>query len=141
MKKAAFIIGFLFTFAILANAQTHKQIAAHIPFDFYVKDQKMRAGDYLIESISPHSNQSMLVIKTKSGEAKGMLITLPIELNKSRKFLLPKIIFNRYNYEYFLAEIHNPLGEIGFEITKTKMEKYVAKKFGKPTQETVVAQK
>lgn len=137
MKNFALIIVFVFIFAAFANAQVHKQIAVHIPFDFYVQNQKMTAGDYLIESISPQSNQSTLVFREKSGKAKGILKTIPIELNKDRKSFEPKLIFNRYGSEYFLAEIRNPLEESGFAVRATKTEKILAKKFGKPTQETV----
>ncbi|MBX7171823.1 MAG: hypothetical protein K1X72_12755 [Pyrinomonadaceae bacterium] len=137
MKKLALLIGLVFTFGVLANAQSTKQIAVHVPFDFYVKGQKMNAGDYVIESASPQSNQAALIFREKSGKAKGMLITIPIDLGNNQMAAAPFMLFNRYGDEYFLKEIFNPLENIGFGVSSTKTEKYIAKKFGKPTQETV----
>ncbi len=137
MKNLALIIIFVFTFAVFVNAQSNKQIVVQVPFDFYVQNQKLNAGDYLIENASSQSNQSTLIIREKSGKAKGILTTNLIELAKDRKSFAPTIIFNRYGNEYVLAEIRNPLEDIGFTVRIAKTEKYLAKQFGKPTQETI----
>ncbi|HRH41908.1 MAG TPA: hypothetical protein PKY82_09710 [Pyrinomonadaceae bacterium] len=137
MKNLLLLVVLVFTFGTLANAQSGKQIAVHISFDFYVQNQKLTAGDYFIESVSPQSNQSTLIFRQKDGKAKKILMTIPIELKDDRKSFEPTMLFNRYGEEYFLAEIRNPLERLGFGLTATKSEKSLAKRFGKPIQETV----
>lgn len=139
MKNIALIIVFLFSFLSFANAQSNKQIAVNIPFDFYIQNQKLSAGEYLIESLSRESNQSLstLVIRDKSGKAKGVIKTDLLELHINKKSITPALIFNCYGKEYFLAVISNPAEERGFAFRTTKTEKSIAKQFGKPIQETV----
>jgi hypothetical protein len=138
MKNITFLISLVFTFGIFANAQSSKQIAVHVPFDFYVRDQKMPAGDYLIESAFPESIQSALIFRQKDGKAKKILITLPIDLNRNQKFAVPTMLFNRYGDSYFLTQIRNPYESLGFTLPTAKSEKLLAGKSGNPTQETVV---
>ena len=103
MKKLVLLIGLIFTFGVLANAQSHKQIAVHVPFDFYVQGQKMTAGDYIIESASPQSAQSTFIFRQKDGKDSKILMTIPVELKNDRKSSEPTMIFNRYGDNYFLA--------------------------------------
>lgn len=134
MKNLVLLIALTFTFGVFANAQSQMQIAVHVPFDFYVQNQKMTAGDYLIESASPRSVQSTLIFRQKDGKAKKILMTIPIEINGLRKSLEPTMRFNRYDNEYFLVEIRNPLENLGFALPKVKREEYFVRTIGQPTQ-------
>ena len=137
MKNLILLITLIFTFGILANAQSQHPITAHVPFDFYVQNQKMTAGDYIVESISPQSAQPILIFRQKAGKGKRILLTITTKLNGEQKLEQPTMVFNRYGDEYFLAEIRNPFEKLGFEVPKTKEEKSLTQNFGKPTQESV----
>lgn len=137
MKKLALIIAFVFTFAVFANAQSNSQIAVNIPFDFYVQNQKMPAGDYRIESISPQSNQPFLIFRQKDGKATAIILAITAKSNFDDKKSQITLNFSRYDDYYFLSEIRNPLQLTEFSFNPSKTEKFLAKKFGKPTQEMV----
>jgi hypothetical protein len=137
MNKILLLIVLMFTSGTLVNAQSNRQIAVHVPFDFYVQNQKMPAGDYVIESASPRSAQSTLIFREKNGKSKKILMTIPIEINILRNPSDPTLLFNRYKNEYFLAEIRNPLENLGFALPKMKQEKIYSTKLGQPTRELV----
>lgn len=141
MQKLALIIGFVFTFAMFANAQVHSQVSVRVPFDFYVQNQKLPAGDYLIESVWRESNSSPLVIRQKKGKVKMLFTANRLSFENDRKSFISTLTFNHYGGEYILAEIRNPSEELGLSIRVAKIERVLAKQFGKPTQETVLAQK
>lgn len=136
--KSIVAVSFLVLVSIVSsNAQTHSQIAVNVPFDFYVKNQKFTAGKYLIESLNPRSNQTNLVIRQKDGEAKMVVMMLPLTVNGERSEAKPILIFNSYGSTYFLSEIRNPVENFGAQLLKTKEEKNLARQFGNPTREAV----
>lgn len=137
MKNFALVIIFVFTFLTFANAQSDKQISVHIPFDFYVQNQKMKAGDYLLENISSQSNNRPWILRKKKNSVKVILTIIPTELTRERKSFPLNIIFNRYGNEYILAQIRNPLENLGFDVNAAKTEKYLARQSGKPSKEIV----
>ena len=137
MKNLTLLIALIFTFGILANAQSQQPITAQVPFDFYIQNQKMTAGVYVVESISPQSAQPILIFRQKDGKGKRIVMTIPFEINGEQKLEQPTMFFNRYGDEYFLSEIRNPLEKLSFEISTANEEKSLARNFGKPTQESV----
>lgn len=126
MKNFAFIIVFLFSSISFANAQSTSQIAVNVPFDFYIQNQKLTAGNYLIESVSPQSNQPLLVFRGKSGKVGLILMMNPTKLKSGNKSSKISVVFNRYGEEYFLTEIRNTSAAIAFTINANKTEKLLA---------------
>ena len=47
-----------------------------VPFDFTVGDNQLKAGDYIIESLL---DKRVLMLRSKGGDVKQMVLTLPIE--------------------------------------------------------------
>lgn len=133
-------IGSLVLFsAVSANAQTQGKITAHIPFDFYIQNQKFEAGDYVVESVNLHSNQTSLAIRQKNGNAKTLVTMLPKIVNNNGRETQTVLSFNRYGDNYFLSEIRNPLENFGAQMPKSNKEKTVARSFGKAERERITA--
>lgn len=75
-------------------------LRATVPFDFYFGDERLPAGIYMIERMSP----IVVRISDDKGHAVVALTNeayaAPKELGKSQ------IVFNRYGDTYFLSEMH-----------------------------------
>jgi len=120
-----------------ANAQTNNQVAANIPFDFYVNNQKFAAGEYVIERANPSSLEASLIFRQKDGKNSRIVMMLPLAVNAQSGKAQPSLIFNRYGAEYFLSEIRNPADSFGAQLPKVKKERSLAMQFGEPTREIV----
>ena len=130
------LVGLLIGLMVSAQAQTGTQYRAHIPFDFNVGNKTLPAGDYVIGLTNQAFNQDMLTIReAKSGEAKIVQL-VPRAANGMSE--ISKLVFNRYNDQYFLAEMITPTLKGIFQ--KTKVEGSLAKK-QKALKETVAMKK
>lgn len=139
LKSIAVIIFVTLFAAVSSYAQTNHQVVAKIPFDFYVKNQKFTAGEYVIERANPASLQAALIFRQKDGGNSQIIMMLPLTVNAlSRNQAQPNLIFNRYESDYFLSEFRNPADNFGAQVTKAKNERNLAKRFGAPKRETVV---
>ena len=137
--KSIVAISFVMLFAVVsASAQTNNQVAANIAFDFYVKNQKFAAGEYIIERANPSSLQSALIFRQKDGKNSRIVMMLPLAVNALSSKTQPSLIFNRYGADYFLAEIRNPADSFGAQLPKVKKERTIAKQTGAAKREIVV---
>ena len=121
--------------AAAGHAQTHGALKAHIPFAFYVQNQRFEAGDYTVESVNPRTGQTNLLIKRTDGTARKLVIMSPKELKEREGQAV--LAFNRYGEDYFLSEIRNPVDNFGAELPAGKTERNLARRFGKVQRETV----
>ena len=134
MKKRAIkfcsLIGLLF--GLMISAQAQAQYRVEIPFDFNVGGSTFQSGVYMIGLTGIEGNKDILTIREmKTGKAK-MFRTNPKTDVKSME--ASKIVFNRYEDRYFLAEMITPTINTEFYMTKT--EKRFAK-LQKPRLEEV----
>ncbi|MEK7830901.1 MAG: hypothetical protein AAB401_07440 [Acidobacteriota bacterium] len=115
------------------------RIKADIPFDFQVGKKKMPKGDYIIESVG--QSGSVLIRREKGGKAVNVLTVVDKHTDKHKS----KLVFRRYNDQYFLARIWDGSSETVLKIEKTSAEKKVAKMFkdksGKDEDEIPVSDK
>lgn len=138
MKKqilCAAILGFITLFSYSsAPAQTNSRIVADIPFDFYVGNKRMPAGEYVIEQARSSSDKTTLLLSRKDGKANAIATTTPITNTKRKDVALS---FNRYGDVYYLSKILNPFAEFGAELRQGKAQINLARQFGKSKRETV----
>jgi len=125
-------IGLAIGLTVSAQAQISTEYRARIPFDFNVGNTTFKAGDYLIGLINPKSNQQTLAIRDAKGRSNKVFIILPKETNARRK--VTKLVFHRYENQYFLSEMLTPT--LGAEFLKSKQEERLARN-QKPNQETI----
>jgi hypothetical protein len=114
------VIGFMFCAAASAKAQS---IRAHIPFDFYVNNQKLPAGDYSISRVS-ELNPDVLQVRKRDGTAQSLIWVVRTDTPLGSKQNL--LVFNRYGEHYFFSQIRVP-SVINAELRKSKTEIQLAK--------------
>ena len=120
MKKLMLQIGLMVGLVIIltvvsANAQTATRYKAEIPFDFNIGNKTFQAGDYFIKADS-----NTLTLEDKQGNYLLVKTGSPNETAKATK-----MIFNRYENQYYLAKIVTP--DLGAKMMKTTGEKQMAK--------------
>lgn len=114
------VIGFMFCAAASARAQS---IRAQIPFDFYVNNQKLPAGDYTISRVS-ELNPDLLQVRKRDGSAQSLIWVVMTSTPLSSKE--NELVFNRYGDRYFFSQIRVP-SVISAELRKSKVEIRLAK--------------
>jgi hypothetical protein len=126
----------LFTF-VSAYAQTNNRMVAKIPFDFYVKNLKFAAGEYIVEKANIDSNSPIMIFRQKNGENSKIIMMLPLTVDAGSGKAQPSLIFNRYGADYFLSEVRNPADDFGAQFPKGKQERNLAKQSGEAKRESV----
>lgn len=123
MKKTALYICSVIGLVMVLMVSAQAQYKVHIPFDFSVGKADLKAGDYVINLTSQSSSQQSVTIReTKSGVAK---IVMVVPKATDEKADMSKLIFNRYENQYYLAAMVTPT--LGAEFQKTKAEIMFAK--------------
>jgi hypothetical protein len=126
------LFGLLIGLTFAAQAQIGVQYRARIPFDFNVGNKTFAAGDYIIGVTDKTAGQGSLTIRAAKGGAAKVILAIPKEVNARRT--AARLVFNRYENQYFLAEMLTPT--LGAEFQKTKIEDRFARE-QKPKRETV----
>ena len=122
IKYAATLI-FISAGVFVANAQIHSRMSATVPFDFYVDDQRMSAGDYVITNVNPASGQITLAFSKLNGKGTKIVLLIPRELGTIVRTSKVVITFNQYGSEYFLSEIRSEGENFAAETMPSKREK------------------
>jgi hypothetical protein len=122
MKKTALQICLVILMAIV-SAQAQIKYRAHIPFDFTIGQKSYEAGDYLIGSINPYTANNIIAIQDAKARNSNFIMTT--NGKDYSKVEMTKLIFNRYETQYFLAGISTPSFIV--ELSKSKAEKKLAR--------------
>ena len=86
----------------IAQARSNDTMIVSVPFDFYVRDRVLPAGDYRVSELTSDGaalqlrstdNREMLAVLTNGAEEAG------------RQAHGPRLIFHRYGEQYFLAAV------------------------------------
>jgi hypothetical protein len=143
MKKLIQVFSFLslvVVFSIVsANAQTVKQYAAEIPFDFSIDQKSYQAGSYVIK-VSKFS-QSNVALSLEDKEH-NRLQTVFVRANGDVVQNEPKLVFTLQDNQRFLTKISMP--DMGLSIPAADDSKRNSKAKGAPktkAQEIAVASK
>ena len=125
MKKniinVAVTLFFLLTLAAVnGQAQTSNQFKSYIPFQFNVGEQKLPAGEYIIERINGLTSQEILVVRnTDTGRA--MLVTVSPTEGKREEMV--QLVFHRYGEVSYLAQLKGVEPNLGLELFESRAER------------------
>ena|SRR5688500_12313804 len=128
MKKTALQICSTIGLAVLilmavVSAQAQTRYRVHIPFDFTIGQNSYEAGDYFIDPLSPHTANNTFGIRDTKGRSSQILIRTPGEdYSRVEK---PTLVFNRYDTQYFLAEVRTPSFIV--KLSKSKAQERLAR--------------
>jgi hypothetical protein len=100
------------------QASMRMSVSANIPFDFYVANSKLSAGEYTISETN--SGTSVLLIQKKEGVDAAYVMAVGATPTSSRDDA--KLVFNKYKDDYFLSKIWEPGGLTGHDISPSKKE-------------------
>jgi hypothetical protein len=143
MKKRAYT-GFL-TLSLLvtmAVTTTHAQfsqgvIVADVPFDFYIGDKLLPAGEYSVGQITS-SNDTGLLIRSADGRHAAIALTNATQGKRDQPDE-SKLVFNKYGDQHFLS-IAWRSGREGRMLIESRRERELKKELrmarsaGAPTQ-------
>lgn len=120
--------------AVSVNAQgrSENSIASNIPFDFAVDNTKLPAGNYTLQRIALTSSYDWVVIKRADGQGDShTVMTMPRRTSEVQK--QSKLIFNRYDDQYFLSQVWMAGSDTGRDLFQSRNERNLAKesKLGK----------
>ena len=137
MRKQAYILfatASLVLAAISAHAQTVRLVMANIPFNFTVKDKTLPAGEYTVEPIQV-GGAPALRIQSRDGR---ITVLVPARYSKAGESKAePKLIFNRFGEQYFMAQALGFDGEVAYTLPKSRTEEALARSEGSPKRQTV----
>ena len=139
MRKAYLRIFLAFgLFAILAAATPARAQSAHeqtasIPFSFNVGDKSFPAGDYRVRQLNPASDRVALEIKSADGRAGR--VTLTSFVHKGKAIERARLVFTRYDEQYFLSEVWTPALDAGLKLPTSRSERTLARKAGERAPE------
>ena len=120
---------------VSAQAQT-PEYRANIPFEFNVGNKTLPAGDYVIALVDFIESRNVLTIRETKSENSQTVMFSPKSSKKPVE--ISELAFNRYDNQYFLAEIISPT--IYGEFSRTRAEARLAET-QKPVRETVAITK
>jgi hypothetical protein len=127
MKKHSlriFLMIGLFTILAASNAQAQTVVqeqTANIPFSFTVGDKTFVAGSYSIARVNPQYDPSALVIKSADGRSIKIILTISVLAAKAQENA--RLVFNRYDGQYFLAQVWTQADITGHELPRSRGER------------------
>ena len=120
--------------AISVHAQSARLVVADIPFNFTVKNRTLPAGEYTVEPIQI-GGAPALRIQSRDGRITAMV---QARFNTARESKAePKLIFNRFGEQYFMAQALGFEGEAIYTLPKSRAEEALARGKGEPKRQTV----
>lgn len=111
------IIGLLISSTLNVQAQADSTLKMKVPFDFYVGNEKLPAGEYSVKRLGINS----FSIRKMDGETTIIAVT-SLMLGTPNESKVEKVIFNNYGEEYFLSEIWSEPATLGSGLYKSKRE-------------------
>jgi hypothetical protein len=108
---------------------------ANVSFDFNMDQTSMPAGNYEISSL----NENVLSLRNlKSGETRLVIVPVHVQAPVAAGIPKGKLVFHKYDDQYFLAQIWDGQNETGFALAESKREKELMLSSNAPQPETVV---
>ncbi len=124
--------------AVAAQAQNSGRplLRANIPFEFYIGNKSMPAGEYLVQSVSDDSSNVVLRVQSRDGKASAMLMMGTIE-GKAKESA--KLVFNRHGNRYFFAQAWVDGDTIGLQAPRSRAERAAQRELAgiKPATDTI----
>ncbi len=126
MKRTIVILTSIIALLVLAaaaSAGVSTRIRATIPFDFYVGEQQLAAGNYIFEMRAlgfGSASSSAVVVYRPDGTFAYMIPTMPVGYDQRSSD--GRLHFKRYANAYFLFKVEGPMSAAGVRATKAQRE-------------------
>lgn len=126
MKKRTFVTAILFVLSLIVAAQVaqaDEPMLVNIPFAFVAGNVTLPAGEYRIKKLD--RNSGVLLIKCSDPSATAIVVTHAAQANERQTE--SKLMFNRYDNQYFLSQVWTAGSIRGRQLLKSPREKEVAR--------------
>lgn len=128
MKKQAYIVlvfaALLATVFTSAQAQSDRLIAANVPFNFVIKNRALPAGEYVFALVKLGGSDA-IKIQSADGHITAFIPTR--SATAARDHVEPKLVFNRYEDQYFLAQVFGLDENALQQVSQSRAEKELAR--------------
>lgn len=114
--------------AFSAHAQAGRQFTVTIPFKFHVAGETLPAGQYIVGR-STQASADGLVLRARDGRGGVFVLTSGIQAKERSEH--SKLIFNRYEDQYFLAEVWTSGVSTGRRLPGTRRERLIKQEIAK----------
>ena len=109
MKRTLMFLSFVVTLAVMtipAGAGSAIVLQGEVPFDFYVENQMLPAGEYIFEmGRVGDATTSSITVRAKDGKVVTLVTTRP----GTRRNMTPsQLVFNTYEGNFHLASVECP---------------------------------
>ncbi len=123
-KQALTVLSMASLFVLLAVGSAYadpgSEVRADVPYDFMVGNKTYPAGSYAVQYTDP---QGVFLIHIGEDESRRTLLWSNTVPAKSIEDHSPKLVFNRYEGRYFLAQVW-----VGGEIDGRELRKFVTER-------------
>ncbi len=109
------------SFSVLAQA---RQLTVNIPFNFTIKERALPAGRYTLETIRLAGSDALRFVSADGRISATVFVRAERAESVKEE---PRLIFNRYADQYFLAEVFGFERGTAHELTRSKKEDHLAK--------------
>lgn len=114
----------------IAQARTERRIKVNVPFDFYMRDRVLAAGEYEVKEIA-EGGAGILV---RSADGREQLIALTVNTEqKGRQGAAARLVFHRYDDQYFLAAAWIDASQ-GHALNESRRERSLRKELAQGSQ-------
>lgn len=128
MKKQAFGIVAVFSLLlVLSSASVQAQSnrnSINIPFNFNVGQKTLPAGEYTVEPTRKDS-QNVWLLENKNRHESVVFTTIPAWASVTQE--QTKLVFNRYDDQYFLSQIFTAGDNSSRELRMRRWERQLAR--------------
>ena len=109
-----------------------QSVRATVPFDFYVGDRLLTAGQY---TIAPQANSDAVRVYDNRGNSAFVMTTM---LRDNHAVDINRLVFHRYGTTSFLTSIYWEGFKAGRDVASSKMEKQLARNAPPPVSVAVL---
>jgi hypothetical protein len=100
----------------VAHAEPSITITAKVPFAFSIGTTSLQAGEYTINEFS----SGVILVRKDSG---NQLLNMTCGGSSRNAGDRPKLVFHRYEDQYFLSEVFSGMGDPSRKLPVSKLEK------------------
>jgi len=104
------VIALTISFSSVVGHAQDDRIKTSIPFDFIVGNTKLKAGDYVIQSLP----NKALLFRSEDGKVQQIAFTVAIEPPRTENH--ERLLFRHEGDRYFLSQVWLSGGENGHEL-------------------------
>src|SRR5262249_47935945 len=106
--------------------QATERMTVNVPFNFKAGEVMLPAGHYTITPfITAGTATDGLILRHSDGHANAILFTMPVEAHRREE--TSRLVFNRYQGQYFLSKVWIAGRTLGRELPKSRAERELVK--------------